>query len=382
MDLLTLQKFQRLVQHQAEGSLSLYMPAIKAGQEIQQNPIRLKNLVTEAASHMEERGIGRSDRDAFLAPIKELLSDREFWQNQEKGLALFVAIDYFKTFRLPPDFEERVVLDRRFHIKPLLPLFLKNERFYLLFLSRKDLRLFVGTRYDLAEKELPETPTSLEEALKIDDPERELQYHAIAAGKTGDGAIFHGHHPETDQEANLKRYFHLVFAGLMRAIGERSEPLILAGLDYLHPIYHQANSYRNLLEEGISGNPDQSDLEELHQRAWNVIKERIANNRAQVLDHYHSPASDQTSEKLEEIIPVAYHARVDTLLIDLDHVVWGSYDLNSDSLHLAEENDPGSRDLIDLAVIHTLLNGGSVQMLSKGDLKEQANAGAAAILRY
>ena len=383
MDLLTLQKFEELVGHEGEPSLSLYMPAVKVGREVQQNSVRLKNLMTEADSRLAEDGMGRSEREEFLAPLRELVSVREYWQNQEKGLAIFLGEEIFESYRLPLVFPERVVLNRRFHIKPLLPLFLENERFYLLALSRKDLRLFIGTRYDLAELELPdETPTSLEEALQYDDPERELQYQAGATGSPGDGVIYHGHDPQNNQESNLKRYFQLVDQGLVSAIGDHSNPLILVGLDHVQPIYRQVNSYSGLLEEGVTINPDEAALDSLHQKAWDLLQKRIAGQRDLVLDRYFELDSSRTVEKLEEIIPAAYHSRIDTLFIDLEQTAWGEYDREANQVQLADREDPDSRDLIDRAVIHTLLNGGSVQMLRTGDLEDQARSGAAAILRY
>lgn len=382
MDLLSLQKFHQLIQHKADPSLSIYLPTVKAGRETKQNPVQLKNLISEAASRLEEKGMGRADRESFLKPVLEVLDDNEYWQKQEKGLALFLTEGFLESFRLPLEFEPRVILDRRFHIKPLLPLFLENERFYLLALSRKHLRLFEATRFDLVEREIPDTPTSLEAALEFDDPERQLQYQSGATGSTGDGVIFHGHHPEKDQVANLKRYFQMVNQGLKGAIGDRSDPLVLAGLDYLHPIFRQVNSHQPLLEEGIYSNVDQLDLDQVHQKAWEIVGERVAKSRSQKVERFHSLADDSKSQSLGEVLSAAYHGRVKTLFMGLGDEIWGQYDSEKNSLQLIPREDPRSRDLIDLTVIHTLLNGGAIQTLPEGELSEVTQSGVAAIFRY
>ena len=382
MDLLSLQTFNQIINQKSDLSLSIYLPTEKAGREIRQNAVRYKNLLSEAESRMEEKGIGRKDRDAFLDPAWELHDDREFWQNQEKGLAVFLTNNLFQTFRLPLDFDQRIILDRRFHIKPLLPLFLENERFYLLALSRKDLKMYAATRFDLVEMPFKDTPTSLAEALKHDDPERELQYQAGATGSTGDGVIFHGHHPENDQKDNLVRYFHLVDQGVMAAIGNRSRPLVLAGLDYLQPLYRQVTSYSGLLEEGVSGNVDQIDLDQLHHQAWKRVQEKAALTLDKEIDRFHGLPESRTPSSLSEILPAAYHGRVDTLFVDLQLAVWGQYDPEQDKLQFLAQEDPQSRDLVDLAVVHTLLNGGSVQKLPEKDSERLTPSGTAAILRY
>jgi len=382
MELLSLQKFHQLIQHKADPCLSIYLPTVKAGRETRQNPIRLKNLLSDAKARLEEKGMKRTDLESFLKPVQEVLDDKEYWQKQEKGLAVFLTENLLEFFRLPLEFEPRMVLDSRFHVKPLLPLFLENERFYLLALSQKNLRLFTATRFDLVEKQLPDTPSSLDEALRYDDPERHLHYQSGATGSKGDGMIFHGHHPENDQVSNLKRYFHLVSQGLMAAIGDRSDPLVLAGLDNLHPLFRQVNTYQPLLEEGVYSNADQLDLDQLHQKAWEIVEKRIVESRSQDLERYHSLDNDRKSESLAEVLPAAYHARLDSLFLDLEREAWGRYDPEQDLLKVTSREDLSSRDLIDLTVIHTLLNGGSVQILTEEEFGGLAQSGVAAIFRY
>jgi hypothetical protein len=380
MDLLTMEKFQQLIQHQRKLSLSIYMPAVKAGSEVSQNAVRFKNLVSEADKRLKESGMSTLDRKEYLKPVRSLFEHREFWEKQEKGLAVFLSKDFFEILRIPLEVEEVVVLDERFHIKPLLPLFVENERFYLLALSRKQIRLFAGTRFDLAQMSLPDTPVSLEDALQFDDPEHELQYQTAAAG--GNAAVFHGHHPEGDQVDNIKRFFHMVDQGVMDAIGGESDPLIIAGLDYLHPIYRDANSYGELLEEGVYRNTDQSSLELIHQEAWTIIEKRIAKSQQEIVDVYYASDNQKTSDKLKDILPAAVNARIDTLLVDLSSEKWGMYDREKDQVRRISAESPESRDLVDQAVIHTLLNGGDVWTMPAGNIMENSFSGLAAIFRY
>jgi glucose-6-phosphate 1-dehydrogenase len=48
--------------------------------------------------------------------------------------------------------------------------------------------------------------------------------------------------------------------------------MVLAGVDYLLPIYREASSYNNLLEDEIRGNVERDNARELHKEAWNIVR--------------------------------------------------------------------------------------------------------------
>jgi hypothetical protein len=65
----------------------------------------------------------------------------------------------------------------------------------------------------------------------------------------------------------LLAFFRQVDGGMPDLLGEERAPLILAAVDHLYPVYRQANSYSELLDEWIPGNPEVLSAEELHRRA-------------------------------------------------------------------------------------------------------------------
>jgi len=50
--------------------LSIYMPTHKAGAEVQQNAIRLKNLLKEAEDRLVAGGRRAADVEKFLEPVQ------------------------------------------------------------------------------------------------------------------------------------------------------------------------------------------------------------------------------------------------------------------------------------------------------------------------
>lgn len=113
------------------------------------------------------------------------MDDRPFWQHGSDGLAVFLARDLFRSYRLPIRFDELVAVSNRFHTKPLLPLLTGDGRFYVLALSQNDVRLFLCTKYSVSEVNLEGVPRSLEEALRYDEAGRPLQLQAHTVGGRG-----------------------------------------------------------------------------------------------------------------------------------------------------------------------------------------------------
>jgi hypothetical protein len=354
---------------------------------IQQDPIRLKNLLGEAEKRLIDAGMRSPEARSLLEPAHRLLLDGLFWRRQSDGLALFLSFDKFQYYRLPLAFEELVVASQRFHIKPLLPLFSGDGRFYILAISQNRVRFLQGSRYSVGEIDLDDVPTSLAAALRFDDPEKRLQFHTATAapgGHEGRAAAFHGHGVGTnDAKTNILRYFQKVSAGVNDLLREEQAPMVLAGVDYLLPIYREASNYPFLTEEGIEGNPEELSAEELHRQAWVIAQPRFLQDKQGAIARYLQLAgtsSELASGDLKTVLKATYHGRVDTLFVALGVQRWGAFHPDLLSVEFHNQRQPGDQDLLDLVAVQTLLNGGKVYAVGQ----EQVPTGStlAAVFRY
>jgi hypothetical protein len=205
MDILTKKDIKKLMEKRADTCISIYIPTHPHGPEVQQNSIRLKNLVSEVEKQFEEIDWVPPDIARNLDPIQKLIHDKLFWEHQQNGLVIFRSPGETITFRLPLEFTETVVISKRYHLKPLIPLIRSDDRFYMLALSLGRMRLFMGSRYKLTEIEVPDFPQGIEEALKDDDPERQLQHQTLTRTGGGHPAIHHGHGDAYDSKENALR---------------------------------------------------------------------------------------------------------------------------------------------------------------------------------
>ena len=182
MENLTLAQIKGLAAQTQNPSISIFLPTHQAGQDTQQDPIRFKNLLREAELRLLDTEMGPQEVSALLQPAHALLEDTSFWQHQGDGLAVFIAPDDFHYYPLPFRVEKLLVIAQSYYIQPVLPLFTNNGHYYILAISQDQVRLFEGTRYSVGQIALPEgTPESLDEALKFDEPEKQLQAHSGAS---------------------------------------------------------------------------------------------------------------------------------------------------------------------------------------------------------
>lgn len=376
-------ELESLMQPKQGHCVSIFAPMVKAGSETQQNPIRFKNLVRRAVEALEERGVSTQEAEGFLAPAAALLDDTPFWQHQGNGLAVFVADDFFRSYRLPLDVRELAVVEDRFHLKPLLPLFSGDGRFYVLALSQKYVRLLEATRHNVREVDLGDLPTSLNDALGYEVEETHLQYHTgTRSSRATSSPIYHGQGGgEDDSKLEIQKFFNLLDQGIASVLADKQAPLVLAGVEFLFPLYRQASGHPQLVEGGVPGNPAELSNEELHERAWPVVEPLFIRAQEEADARFRELlGTGHASAQLDEVVTAAHDGRVETLFVALGTRRWGSFDPSARTVETAEHNGPGTEDLVDLAATQTLLKGGRVFAVPPDRVPEGGEV--AAVYRY
>ncbi len=373
-------ELKNLTETQKGLCVSIFMPTYRAGAESQQNQIRLRNLLREAEEKLVARGCRLQDAKSLLEPAQSLVGNVLFWRQQKDGLAIFAAAGIFRRYCLPAAFPELAVVDDRFHLKPLLPVLSSEGRFYILALSQNGVRILEGSAFSAAEVDLETIPKNLADALQLDQPERQVRFRAGSAG--GQGTMISGHGADIeDSKDNILKYFRQVDKGLRDFLKEERVPLILAGVEYLLPIYKEANTYPHLVGEGIPGNPKGMNVDQLYKAAWQIVKPTFAKAQTEAIAQYRqSSGTGLTSSRIEEILSAALHGRIAVLFVALDMQRFGTFDTERSEVRLHETMQPGDVDLLDFAALQTVLSGGKVYALAPDDVPDRLPL--AAIFRY
>ena len=381
MDIFTVQDLQTLIEAQGGWCVSLYMPTHPL-HDTEQDPIRFRNMLRDAVERLRAQGVRTPDAQAILAPAEALLQDPFFWSSGGIGLAVFAGEGFFRSFRLTLELPELLVVAQRFHVKPLMPFLASDGHYYILALSQKQVRLLDATRHTVQEMAPESTPPALAEALQYEQYERQLQFHTGTSSAYGKRpASYHGHDPSDEAKDRILRWFHKIDDELGQLIKGGQSPLVLAGVEFLFPLYREANTYPHLVEEGVPGNPEVLRPEELHAESWPLVEPLFSAGRTAAAARFAQLAgTGRTATDVTEVVAAAQHGRVDTLFVAVGAQVWGRVDSETGEITVHEDPEPADGDLLDLAALLTLRNSGSVYGLKP---EEMPGGGvAAAVLRY
>lgn len=381
------ESLKQLIDFQGRPAISIYMPTHQVSSlQDEQDRIRFKNALDQAALRLQDHGIAAGNVDRILGPAKDLIEDTMFWSHQSHGLAVFMAAGFFKAYRLPLDFDEHVLVDSRFHIPPLMGFFDCMRPFFVLSLSQHHVKLFKGNKLEIEEVEVAGLPKNMQEVLRFDEFEKEHQYRDIGGG--GANSAWHAGEEIYGKKEQLATFMHTIDKCLQPILMATQAPLVLACVDYLGSIYRHVSHYPFIIDGTISGNQVHTQVKELHAQAWTLVEPVLAEDREHALAHF---AELSDTERIvcstAEVTKAAYGSRIETLFLLSDIGPRGEISLEGEvEIHADLRRDDA--DLVNLATIYTLLNGGEVFTVSRDELQAVMPASLktgremAAILRY
>ncbi|EAR17056.1 hypothetical protein [Robiginitalea biformata] len=384
MTLLTKEEVIELSGMHAPTCISIYIPTHRSGQEVleKKDPLALKNQLKEVSQKLTEQGYSDREIEAMLEPATELLEDTEFWRHQSDGLALFLSEGYFKKFTLPLEFEPAHYVSNGFYLVPMMPILTGDGRYFILTLDLEGVKLYEGTRYSITEVVVDDlTPSRLQDRVGYDYEEKFLQFRSQQEGSGH--ALFHGHgEGEADHKNEILRYFRAVNDGLMQLLHDEQQPLVVVCLDYLFPIYREANDYQHLMESHIAINPEDLDVLSLHDRTWNLVAPHFETERkAKAGSYQQALGSKKATPDIRDIVPAALDGRVEALFLREGEDTWGLYNREARETKIHEEPREASVSLFNLAAGETYRQSGTVYVLPDEEMPDEHSA-VCALFRY
>lgn len=367
-----------LAQEESDICVSVYLPTHKKGEEVQQDPIRFKNLLVEAEKKLKDREVNPQDIENILEGPRKLLDQPLFWQHNDKGLAVFITDDGFDYYRIPYSFSDKVMVDNHFLITPLIPMITLEGTFCILTLSQKNVRLLKATRTGTEDIELKEAPTNIEEFQKYDVYEKSL---SSASGGGGSKSMFHGWGDASVENKVVEHYLNTIENEVTSIMHRRRDPLILAGIEEAVAIYRKVNNYERTMDDSITGNPDPKSDAEIKDEGWEIIKSYFLRDMFKDIERFGDlSGSDKQSDNLTKIVEASYYGKIDSLFVPIGEYSWGWFDQERNTVHHSAEPRNGEHDLINMAAIKTLTQGGDVYALDKEHMPNGSSI--AAIFRY
>jgi hypothetical protein len=362
--------------------VSLYQPTHRHHPDNRQDPIRFQNHVKALEDVL---GRSRSSRQVgeLLEPFRALAGDRDFWNHTLDGLAVLASAGEFRVYRLQRPVPDRVIVADSFHTKPLLRIVQSADRFQLLGIGLREMRLFEGNRDAVDEIEpAGGVPRTITDALGEEITEPHLTVASYGQG-AGGPAMHHGHGSRKDEvDADTERFFRAVDRAVLEHHSRPSGlPLLLAALPEHQSVFRQVSRNPFLLPVGIDANPDALTPSELRERAWRAVEPRYLARLAGLIEEFgRAAAGGLGSGDVADVARAAVAGRVATLLVDADREVPGRMDAATGRIDLAAEVDAETDDLLDDVGEAVLRSGGDVVVVPAARMPTES--GLAAIFRY
>lgn len=368
IDLPTDAEIRDLYAARFDAAISIYVPTTPLTQQADAARIAFENHVRTAVEAFRDAGADKRRLLVIEALAADLAADREFWANQGHSLAVFLAPDRIRTFRLPNRLSELCAYSDRFHVKPLLRAVTFPHAAFVLALAENSVRLIhmAGDLppADVSPRGLPESAADAVGKSTIND-----RTHVTRIGG-GEG-----------QKVLLAQYCRKVDAAIRPLLAGLRVPLILAATEPLASIYPGINTYPGLAAQSIRRSPD------------DLAPAAIADLARPILDGVHDGEiaamrslyaarenAGRASADIAQVARAATFGAVDVLLADMDDAIWGEVDPDTGAVVFADGPGPDSYGVVDEIAARTIANGGRVLAVRRKDLPQ--NSPLAAILRF
>jgi len=356
-----------LIRHRKRGSISIYLPSTPVPSESEAVQLALKNVATEAVDELERMGIEHRRRTAIAGGVRELAFDREFWQHQGSGLAVFASDGELHSYRMPDPVKPVLSVNDRYEIGPLLRAVAFPRDGHALAITEGGVHLYELT----AEQHPVELPLS---GLPHD------LHTVLEYTSTPDQADMPRPAGANGQKTEQQRYCRIVQSSVLERIGGSGSPLILCASRKLGPAYRAVNTYPQLLGKGIDAHPDSLSLPELGERSRALLDEHYGSQLRRWREEFGSYRSKgKATTRLPEVARAATAGAIAELLFDMEATAEGVID-EQGVIRRAEEPGPESYGIVDEIAARVLDSGGSVRAVRNRDLID--GSPVAAVLRY
>lgn len=354
------ENLMRMAEIRGEWCVSVYMPIGAA--EAKEKRRRLKKLMLDAEVKLHNLQVESFKIARLLGPVEMILDSPGFWENQTKGIAAFFTPESFAWYSLEYSFNELVVVTDRFHLKPLLHDASENGRFYLLALGKDQIKLYEASELGINEIYVKGIPRNLACFFNPGTEENSSEEE------------------NKDCKDRLLDLFQRVEKAVTGHLKNDDAPLVLAGDEQMHPVYHDVNSYPHLVKIGIGKGADKVTPKQLLEKALPIVKPVFQRRRKTALRNFREKiACGQASNNLSKILTAAKTGRVETLFVPVGKQKWGTFDGSAEDITVHREHKPGDKDLLCVASTRTLRTGGEVFVLAPENMPD--NSVIAAVLR-
>ena len=379
MALFKKEQFDKLAKEEGKYCISIYIPTNRNG-ENKESMIRLKNEVAEIEKKLAGFGLKPKEVDEYIRPLKQLTEDTGFWRHLSDALMVFRSKEMFEHYTLPLQVQESSQISDRFYLLPLINIFNKDNRFFILLLSLKKNRFYEATQHEITEIVTDDIfPEDIYDSAGHDVVQKSLQYRSEQTA--GGYGLYHGKgEGKDDHNTEIMKYLEDVDKGLNQLLEGYDIPVVVAAVESLFAHFREVSNCKNIYPKCVPGNQDNGDILLIHEKAKELLEPYFDKVKNEKKEKY-AEANGKTTSSVEDVVISADAGSIDTLFIARGKQVWGRYNKNSGTIDVHEKQEAFDNSLLDLAARKTFYTGGKVFIENQDNLPEN-NAPVNAILRF
>jgi hypothetical protein len=262
--------------------------------------------------------------------------------------------------------DEFTLVADHFFVTPVAIDLAARRQLRVLSLTWEQAQLEDATRTELTPVDTDLFPVELRDVVLAPDPEDQLQFRTQQSGGGGE-AMFHGQGDgEATIESDRRHFLTEVGKRIERLFGPREPQLLLFATDEVVGHWRDVTGIKPL--EVISGSPDGLKPQQRRERVLEAMQS-LDDTAPWESQLQAAVASGKGTEQINEVLTSAANGRVAQLLISPRAQIWGNWDADTQQATIAEKakiteklgkEDQNDTELINLAVIQTLKNGGEI----------------------
>ena len=364
---------------ESEGPcLSIYISLSTAphAQGAKANALLWRESIDGLRGQIDQGGTEGRELLESVADWDALTGDLEL---RGKSVAVFRSKDIFRVVLLQEETANRAEMGSQFYIRPLLPELTKDKLFYILALSQNDVRMLRCTLTSSEEVPLTAgTTTSFQTYQDSVKPDHDQVNRTSAGPSSGSskGAVGTTNTERETKDEYLHHFFKQINTGVNEVLRGKTEPVVLAGVDYELSLYKRVNSYSHLSEESVHGAPNSLKSGEMHARAIEALTKDYEKKLDKVLAEYDHKVGGGASNRLKDVVTAAHDGRVLTLVVSDSLTPTGAFDEATNQTI----GGKGGQDLVNDAAIQTILHAGNLLVAPNGKMPH--GSPLAAVFRY
>ncbi|UFR06434.1 chemotaxis protein [Streptomyces sp. Go40/10] len=344
-------------------AVSVLTPTHRREPENGQDPVRLRNVVTEARRRLEaDPAITRERRNEVVAQLDRALAEVDL-AHAEDGLVIFAAPGEHQVWSLARAVPERVVLSDTFLTRNLVAAQAAERPFWVLSVSADRVTLWSGGEERVALDRSGGFP--LERRQVNFDPERQMRTGGL---------------PSTFSDESTRQFLREADTAMSTVLREQPRPLYVMGDQAALSLLDEVGSVAKAAVHVPHGGLGHAGPEAVWQALRPVLAEESRKDTTAVVEELTSARGHRTyAAGLDELWQSAREGRVRLLAVE-ENFRTTVRELG-EHLVPADPGDLDARDdIVDEIVEQCLETGAEVRFVPDGALGDAA--GIAGVLRY